>query len=82
MLERASLFNRSNTHQGILKNEQVITDVQSTCKIVEGIAPQAAVIFYANLFEADPTLKPLFISSLRVRSPVLQKASEQALVES
>jgi hypothetical protein len=82
VLETASRFNRSSTHQGILMNEQVITDVQSTWKIVEGIAPKAAAMFYANLFEADPTLKPLFIRSLRVRSPVLQKASEQALVES
>ena len=40
--------------------KQVIADVQSTWKIVEGIAPQAAALFYKNLFEADPTLKPLF----------------------
>lgn len=41
-------------------DKQVIDDVQSTWKIVEGIAPQAAALFYTNLFEADPSLKPLF----------------------
>ena len=39
---------------------QTVDDVQSTWKKVEGIAPQAAALFYANLFEADPALKPLF----------------------
>lgn len=41
-------------------DEQVIRDVQSTWKQVEGIAPQAAALFYSNLFEADPSLKSLF----------------------
>jgi hemoglobin-like flavoprotein len=41
-------------------DEQVIRDVQSSWKMVEGIAPQAAALFYSNLFEADPSLKPLF----------------------
>lgn len=39
---------------------QVISDVQSTWKEVEAIAPQAAELFYGNLFEADPSLQPLF----------------------
>ena len=34
--------------------------VQSTWKQVAAIAPQAAALFYANLFEADPSLKALF----------------------
>ena len=41
-------------------NEQVVSDVQSSWKAVAGIAPQAASLFYTNLFEADPKLKPLF----------------------
>jgi hemoglobin-like flavoprotein len=41
-------------------DQRVISDVQSTWRIVEGIAPQAAALFYSNLFEADPSLKPLF----------------------
>lgn len=39
---------------------QIISDVQSTWKEVEAIAPQAAALFYSNLFEADPFLQPLF----------------------
>jgi len=34
--------------------------VQSTWKQVSAIAPQAAALFYTNLFEADPSLKALF----------------------
>jgi hemoglobin-like flavoprotein len=34
--------------------------VQSTWKQVAAIAPQAAALFYTNLFEADPSLKALF----------------------
>lgn len=37
-----------------------IAHVQTTWTKVAGIAPQAAALFYGNLFEADPSLKPLF----------------------
>ncbi|GAA6143272.1 globin family protein [Hydrogenophaga sp. 5NK40-0174] len=37
-----------------------IATVQSTWPAVAAIAPQAAALFYQNLFEADPKLKPLF----------------------
>jgi hemoglobin-like flavoprotein len=40
--------------------QETITHVQSTWKTVEAIAPQAAELFYANLFAADPSLRPLF----------------------
>jgi hemoglobin-like flavoprotein len=40
--------------------QQTVDAVQSTWKMVEGIAPQAAALFYSNLFEADPALKALF----------------------
>jgi methyl-accepting chemotaxis protein len=41
-------------------DDRVVNDVQSTWKIVESIAPEAAALFYRNLFEADPALQPLF----------------------
>lgn len=41
-------------------DDQVISDVQTSWKAVAGIAPQAAALFYSNLFEADPSLKALF----------------------
>ncbi len=34
--------------------------VQGSWKKVEAIAPQAAALFYQNLFSADPSLKALF----------------------
>ena len=34
--------------------------VQSSFALVAPIAPQAAVLFYDNLFEADPSLRQLF----------------------
>jgi len=39
---------------------QIITHVQTTWKAVDAMAPQAAALFYTNLFEADPTLRALF----------------------
>ncbi|MFT3856135.1 MAG: globin family protein [Aquabacterium sp.] len=43
---------------------QNIALVQSTWQQVLPIAPQAAALFYRNLFEADPALKPLFKGSM------------------
>jgi hemoglobin-like flavoprotein len=41
-------------------NTNTVTEVRETWAIVETIAPQAAALFYENLFEADPLLRPLF----------------------
>jgi hemoglobin-like flavoprotein len=41
-------------------DSQTVSLVQSSWKAVEPIAPQAAALFYDNLFAADPKLKPLF----------------------
>jgi len=41
-------------------NPQQIDLVRSSFALVQPIAPQAATIFYANLFTADPTLRALF----------------------
>ncbi len=52
---------------------QTIEDVQSTWKIVEGIARQAAALFYANLFEADHTLKALFKGDMEAQGVKLMQ---------
>lgn len=39
---------------------QTIDAVQSSWKAVEAIGPQAAALFYDNLFTADPSLRALF----------------------
>lgn len=41
-------------------NQETVMLVQSSWKKVAVIAPQAAKLFYRNLFTADPSLKPLF----------------------
>lgn len=41
-------------------NQETIALVQESWKKVAAIAPQAAELFYQNLFAADPNLKPLF----------------------
>ena len=37
-----------------------VSRVQQSWALVQPIAPQAAALFYQNLFSADPSLKPLF----------------------
>jgi len=41
-------------------NEHTIQLVRDSFDLVEPIAPQAAALFYANLFASDPSVKPLF----------------------
>ena len=41
-------------------NDHTIQLVRDSFDLVEPIAPQAAALFYANLFAADPSVKPLF----------------------
>jgi hemoglobin-like flavoprotein len=41
-------------------NDHTISLVRESFDLVEPIAPQAAALFYANLFEADPALQALF----------------------
>ena len=45
-------------------NTQTITLVQESWAKVAAIAPQAAALFYQNLFEADATLRPLFTGDM------------------
>jgi hemoglobin-like flavoprotein len=45
---------------GLAMNDHTITIVRESFDLVEPIAPQAAALFYANLFEADPSLQSLF----------------------
>ena len=41
-------------------NDHSIQLVRETFDLLEPIAPQAAALFYANVFAADPSLTPLF----------------------
>ena len=54
-------------------NDHTISLVKESFDLVEPIAPQAAALFYANLFEADPTLKPLFRGDMIVQGQKLMQ---------
>lgn len=45
--------------------------VQNSWQKVIAIGPQAAALFYQNLFEADPALKPLFKGDLQAQGKKL-----------
>jgi hemoglobin-like flavoprotein len=48
-----------------LISEQQITLVQSSFKDIAPIADVAAELFYARLFELDPTLRPMFRGDMK-----------------
>ena len=50
-----------------------ISLVRSSFALVQPIAPQAAALFYDNLFAADPQLRPLFHGSLEHQGERLMK---------
>ena len=54
-------------------NQQTIDTVQSTWVSVAAIAPQAADLFYANLFTADPALRPLFKGDMAAQGKKLMQ---------
>lgn len=43
---------------------ETIRLVRQSWRQVEAVAPAVAALFYKNLFEADPTLRPLFRSDM------------------
>ena len=50
-----------------------IRDVQSTFALVRPIADQAGEMFYARLFELDPSLRPLFKGDIAEQSRKLMQ---------
>ncbi|MEO5794843.1 MAG: globin family protein [Rhodoferax sp.] len=50
-----------------------ITLVRSSFALVRPIAPQAAALFYDNLFAADPQLRPLFHGDMEHQGERLMK---------
>jgi methyl-accepting chemotaxis protein len=54
-------------------NQETIRLVQESWQSVAAIAPQAAALFYTNLFEADPKLKPLFKGNMEEQGKKLMQ---------
>lgn len=48
-------------------NDHTISLVKESFDLIEPIAPQAAALFYANLFDADPSLQRLFKGDMVVQ---------------
>lgn len=54
-------------------NHDTIQNVQQSWALVKPIAPQAAQMFYANLFALDPTLQPLFKGDMAAQGAKLMQ---------
>ena len=54
-------------------DQNIIEHVQDSWKKVSAIAPQAGVLFYQNLFEADPSLKILFTGEITEQADKLMQ---------
>ena len=54
-------------------NDHSIALVKESFDLIEPIAPQAAALFYANLFEADPSLQRLFKGDIAAQSAKLMQ---------
>ena len=54
-------------------NDHTIQLVRESFDLVEPIAPQAAALFYAHLFAADPSVKPLFRGDMVVQGERLMQ---------
>jgi methyl-accepting chemotaxis protein len=62
-------------------NQQTVTLVQASWKKVAAIAPQAAELFYQNLFAADPALKPLFKGDMKDQGRKLMQMIDAAVAK-
>jgi methyl-accepting chemotaxis protein len=60
-------------------NQQTIELVQQSWKKVAAIAPQAAALFYQNLFTADPSLRPLFKGNMEEQGHKLMQMLDAAV---
>jgi hemoglobin-like flavoprotein len=58
---------------------QTISLVQSSWQKVTPIAPQAAALFYQNLFAADPSLKSLFKGNMDQQGAKLMQMIDAAV---
>ena len=62
-------------------NDHSIALVKESFDLIEPIAPQAAALFYANLFEADPSLQRLFTGDLIAQGAKLMQMIGAAVAQ-
>jgi hemoglobin-like flavoprotein len=63
----------TSTSREIAMSPDTIPLVQQSWTQVAAIAPQAAALFYQNLFTADPSLKPLFKGNMEAQGAKLMQ---------
>ena len=56
-----------------MMNDHTIVLVRESFDLIEPIAPQAGAMFYANLFEADPSLQRLFKGDMSAQAARLMQ---------
>ena len=62
-------------------NDHTIALVRESFDLVEPIAPQAAALFYRNLFDADPSLQRLFKGDMAVQGSRLMQMIALAVAQ-
>ena len=62
-------------------NDYTIALVRESFDLVEPIAPQAAAMFYENLFEADPSLQRLFKGDMAAQGSKLMQMVALAVAQ-
>jgi methyl-accepting chemotaxis protein len=63
----------TSTSREIAMSPDTIPLVQQSWTQVAAIAPQAAALFYQNLFTADPSLKPMFKGDMEAQGAKLMQ---------
>jgi hemoglobin-like flavoprotein len=61
-------------------NNQEVQHLQRSFELVEPIAETAASLFYARLFELDPSLRPMFKSDLKTQGEKLMSTLKLVVV--
>ena len=61
-------------------NNQEVQNLQKSFALVEPIAETAAALFYARLFELDPSLRPMFKSDLKTQGEKLMSTLKLVVV--
>ena len=61
-------------------NNQEVQNLQRSFELVEPIAETAASLFYARLFELDPSLRPMFKSDLKTQGEKLMSTLKLVVV--
>jgi hemoglobin-like flavoprotein len=72
--------NKHHKQESKMDSAQIIT-LQQSFTLVESIADKVAALFYARLFELDPSLRQLFRSDLKSQGRKLMSSIKMVVIE-